>query len=233
MECYPSPEKECDVCNVIKSLINEALKRREIWNVRKVLPSGNQCSINLSSKNFKGFWVEWWGEEKIPQLDIDILVVLDEEVVIEPPYGRRSLGKPALLGIEVKYFKKGSKMNFYEGLDQTLAYLRIGLDKAALLHVFHPDYPENRARTHAKTTEILVEGLKLPIAYIACKLLSDGKFRVFTMYTEPQDVTISEILHLLKRAPLNPLYSSILYVDEAIKMRQTLMALLQIPSIYA
>ena len=228
MECHP-PEKECDACKEIKSLINEISKREKAWNIRKVLPLGNQCSINLSSKHFRNFWVEWWGEKKIPQLDIDILIVLDEPVIIKSLY--RDLRRPTLLGIEVKYFRKQSKMSFYEGLDQTLAYLRIGLDKAALLHLFHPAYPEEQAKIRARTTEVLVEGIKLPIAYVACKLMGNGRFRVYTKYSKPQDVTIREVLHFLKQAPFNSLYSNISYAGEVVRIRQTLMALLQIPSI--
>ena len=215
------PEDECSVCRLFRDMLENALKSRGIW---RILPSGNECSINLASEGFRKFWGEWWGNEDIPQLDIDILTILDEKA-------SDNLGAPCLLGIEVKYFKKGDKRNFYEGLDQALAYLSIGLDKAALLHIFHPEYPEERIRIRAKTMERLVKYLKLPIAYVACKLLNNGKFRMYTEYYTPSNVTVQEVFHFLKQAQMNPLYSHPIHKGEMVKIRQTLTACLQIPTI--
>jgi len=164
----------------LRELILKAIDKKEVLvaDVWKVLPEKGY-SINLASKRFLEFWRGWWGEGHTPQLEIDLILVLSNEVRIN----NLNLGRPCLLGIEVKLFKPGGHMNFYEGLDQALAYLRVGLDKAALLHVFHPEYSDDWARKHAKTMETLVDGLKLPISYVACKLESLGELGKFVIFS--------------------------------------------------
>jgi len=185
--------------------------------------------VKLHSKNFKALWAEWWGEENIPALEVDLLVVLKSTVIVERPTGRKNLGSPCLWGIEVKYFKPGDKKNFYAGLSQTLAYFCVGLDKASLLHVFSTDYPKETAATHAKTVRRLIEALELPITYAACRILEQEKFERLDRGS-PEVLPIKSLFRYFAPSDLNPLYYDISYGDKAIAVRQTLMALLQIPT---
>lgn len=214
---------ERSLINEIKRLISQAIKKGKLLDVWKVLPT-EEGSINLASIRFQEFWKEWWDSNLIPQLEIDFILVLEEEVP--------DLGKPCLLGVEVKYFRSNIKMNFYEGLDQSLAYLRVGLDKSALLHIFHPEFPNELVEKYSKAMEVLVRGLELPIAYVACRIKSLenlGKFTLYTYYSHPTQADVTLIVHFLKRSPINPLLKHILYNDEVKLLRATLMAKLEIP----
>ncbi len=220
------PSREKELCKLLRELLQKTSEEKKILNIWKIFPQKGEGSINLSSRNFKKFSSEWWGKKLTPQLEIDILIVLNEEIKLDD-----SSLKPCLLGIEVKYFKKPSNQNFYEGISQALAYLTIGIDKTCLLHVFNPEYPDDRALLLSKTAETLIKGCRLPINYVACKLLDDGRFEMLSLYSSPYNVTIEELFYYLKQSPQNPLYSDILYKDEILRRRQTLMALLQIPTI--
>ena len=213
----------------LRELILKAVDEKKgfVTDIWKVLPEKGS-SINLASKRFLKFWKKWWGNGYIPQLEIDLILVLNSEVKIDD----LSLGKTCLLGVEVKFFKPKSNMNFYEGLDQALAYLRIGLDKVALLHIFHPECSEDLIRRHVKAMESLVDGLKLPIAYVACKLVSLeglGRFALFTQYVRPCEVDITYVVYYLKQAPINPLFKNVTHGSEVQRLRSTLLALLKIP----
>jgi len=192
------PENEGEACKLFRELLNEANKRGRLLNVWKILPEGEEVSINLSSKRYRDFWSKWWGDKDIPQLEIDILIVLDEETTYKIYGTEKSLGRPTLLGVEVKYFREDDGKNFYEGIDQATVYFIVGIDKTALLHLFHPSYSEDRARIHAKTAETLVKGLELPIAYVACKLLGNGNFRVYSTYYYSSNVSVEEVFHYLR-----------------------------------
>lgn len=74
--------------------------------------------------------------------------------------------------IEVKCFhlRGGNCLNksYYDGIDQTLALLMYGFDKAALWHVFDESIGVQQFATSGSTAQLFVrEQLKLPIDYTA------------------------------------------------------------------
>ena len=103
--------------------------------------------------------------------------------------------------------------------------------KPAMHSTLHAQQPADRAMRNAKAMEDLVEGLKLPAAYVACKLLSLndlGAFRIRTTYSEPFEGDIAHIVHFLRQGALNSLLGDPLRGDNVRRLRSTLMALLGI-----
>jgi len=223
-------EKEEDVCRVLRDSLRRLVERGEASFIMKIFPEGKSKSLNLSTKRFRDLWREWSSDEHVPQLDIDILLALNERVQYtkKPSEEKVDLGKPCLLGVEVKFFKEKTRRGFYEGLGQALAYLSIGVDKAALLHVFHPEYPDDQIRPHVNAVYRLVYGLDLPIAYVACKIISSDRFKVFHELIE-YEATCKDLFLNLGNAPVNPLYSKTSYGEKVVNLRHALMACLKIP----
>lgn len=171
-----------------------------------------------------------WESEETPQIDIDIMLVLDEYA----SYEKYNLGMPTILGIELRYFtSRPSTKNFYAGLDQALAYFRLGVDKSGLLYVFNGEIPENYVKKITNATDVLVRGLKLPISYVLCRLLSIdgfGRFKVYSIHAiQLYEGDICKLVTFLKQGSLNPLIEDILFGDNIRRLRSTLMAKLGIP----
>ena len=112
-------------------------------------------SVRLSSRKFEQRWIKWWGPTVPPgQPDIDLLIV-DKQ--------RR------LHGVELKYFTKAKKrrlsQSYYEGIDESLALLRFGLESVNLWHCFDKEVPKFLFGQYHSTASKLIQSLKLPICY--------------------------------------------------------------------
>jgi hypothetical protein len=83
-----------------------------------------------------------------------------------------------LVGIEVKYFKLDRRgritSNFYEGLQQALAYTLFGFDGVSLWHVFHSDLSDETVHSYSQAMKRLIDEFKLPVFYLATRLVPQG-----------------------------------------------------------
>lgn len=74
--------------------------------------------------------------------------------------------------IEVKLFRLRSNnslsRSYYEGIDQAIALLMYGFNRAALWHVFDQDIEMSKVRAYGSIAQVfIVDKLKLPIDYTA------------------------------------------------------------------
>jgi hypothetical protein len=81
--------------------------------------------------------------------------------------------------IEVKLFKLRSNnslsRSYYEGIDQAIALLMYGFNRAALWHVFDQDIEMSKVSTYGSIAQVfIVDKLKLPIDYTAWCLDRSG-----------------------------------------------------------
>jgi len=81
--------------------------------------------------------------------------------------------------IEVKLFKLRSNnslsRSYYEGIDQAIALLMYGFNRAALWHVFDQDIEMGKVNTYGSIAQVfIVDKLKLPIDYTAWCLDRSG-----------------------------------------------------------
>jgi hypothetical protein len=123
--------------------------------------------VNLATKGFEDVWRVWWSGELPPKLEVDLIFAFEDT--------HREIDEALLVGIEVKYFKFGRKgritLNFYEGLQQALAYTLFGFDGVSLWHVFHSDLSDETVRSYSQAMKRLIDEFKLPVFYLATRLV--------------------------------------------------------------
>ena len=61
--------------------------------------------------------------------------------------------------------KSGINYSFYEGIDEALALLRLGLECVSLWHCFDKEVPTGLINQYESTTSSLIRTLNLPINY--------------------------------------------------------------------
>jgi hypothetical protein len=126
--------------------------------------------VNLATKRFEEVWKVWWTRELPPKLEVDFILAFEDL--------QREIDEALLVGIEVKYFKpnQGSRirMNFYEGLQQALAYTLFGFDGISLWHVFYKGLSDETVRSYSQATKRLIDEFKLPVFYLATRLVTEG-----------------------------------------------------------
>ena len=129
-------------------------EREVILDIVKYYRSGGCYAIsNVSVSKLYGWGVferPKYLEEHPMQPDIDVLWYDPKE--------------DSLNGVEVKYFRVTSKMertlqpkSYYAGLDEAIALLNFGVDKAWLFHVFDRNVPVNLALNYTKYMKKLAE----------------------------------------------------------------------------
>ncbi|HID29511.1 MAG TPA: hypothetical protein EYP19_05845, partial [Desulfobacterales bacterium] len=115
-------------------------ERQFVDSVASVLQGHNSSKVvyshvNLATKGFENVWRVWWSGELPPKLEVDLIFAFEDIY--------REIDEALLVGVEVKYFKLDKRgriaLNFYEGLQQALAYTLFGFDGVSLWHVFHSD----------------------------------------------------------------------------------------------
>jgi len=127
---------------------------------------------NLSTKEFQDIWSEWWKGRLPPRTEVDIILIFENPM--------EALDKALIGCIEIEYFstKDITKKNFYEGLQQVLAFSIFGFDGLCLWHMFSPEIEENVIVNYANTMGELISGFKLPIFYLATKILDEKELRM-------------------------------------------------------
>jgi hypothetical protein len=71
-----------------------------------------------------------------------------------------------------------AKKNFYEGLQQVLAFSIFGFDGLCLWHMFATEIEENAILNYANAMGELISGFKLPIFYLTTKILDEKELRM-------------------------------------------------------
>jgi len=104
-----------------------------------------------------------------------------------------------LLALEIKYISHTADVAYYEGLDQTLALLRLGFDYVQLWHCFASSVSDEQIQAHIEDTRALLtdmylwlneKSLDFPIDYAHLKVIeAEGKVtlkEIFPSYgTQP------------------------------------------------
>jgi hypothetical protein len=127
---------------------------------------------NLSTKEFQAIWSEWWKGRLPPRTEVDMILVFEDPWEV--------LDKALIGCIEIEYFsiKDMAKKNFYEGLQQVLAFSIFGFDGLCLWHIFSTEIEENAILNYANAMGELISGFKLPIFYLTTKILDEKELRM-------------------------------------------------------
>jgi hypothetical protein len=151
------------VNRVYESILRNKEAGRHYW-LRKAYKHKN-----LSTKEFQQIWSEWWRGIAPPRVEADLILIFEDPI---------KLIDEALIGcVEVEYFsgKDIGKKNFYEGLQQTLAFSVFGFDGLSLWHIFAKDVKDETIKNYSDAMEELVRGFKLQIFYLATKILDEDE----------------------------------------------------------
>lgn len=183
--------------------------------------------VNLATKDFQGIWSGWWEGETPPKLELDMIFVFEDI---------KKVNDDALIvATEIKFFRDIAKRNFFEGLQQALAYSLFGFDGLALWHIFSEEVDDKIVKNYAKATNDIIKGFELPIFYLSAKISNQSKFISFApSQTSEQDLDYfvkwmenscrdKRNCLLFKNIPLGP------NSEEIKKRRNTLKVMLKIP----
>jgi hypothetical protein len=156
--------------NFINKLYELILKEKELGKHGWL--RGVYKNKNLSTKDFQDIWSEWWKGNLPPRTEVDMILVFEDPM--------EALDKALIGCIEIEYFsiKDIAKKNFYEGLQQVLAFSIFGFDGLCLWHMFSPEIEENVIVNYANTMGELISGFNLPILYLATKILDEKELRM-------------------------------------------------------
>lgn len=185
--------------------------------------------VNLATKRFEEVWKVWWTRELPPKLEIDFILAFEDL--------QREIDEALLVGVEVKYFRLDTRsritLNFYEGLQQALAYTLFGFDGVSLWHVFHSGLSEETVRSYSQATKRIIDEFKLPVFYLATRLATKGdeiglEYFAPAFVTEPMglDYAVRWIRHYFtNKENRNPMRED----REIGRRRSTIKTLLGIP----
>ena len=184
--------------------------------------------VNLATKDFQGIWSGWWEDETPPKLEVDMIFVFED---IKKVYD-----DALIVATEIKFFRDIARRNFFEGLQQALAFSLFGFDGLALWHIFSEEIDDKIVESYAKATNDIVTGFELPIFYLAAKISNQSKFISFA----PSQTGIQDIDYYVlwmrnfcrdkrnclsfKDIPLGP------KSEDIKKRRNTLKVMLKIPA---
>ena len=185
--------------------------------------------VNLATKRFEEVWKVWWTRELPPKLEVDFILAFEDL--------QREIDEALLVGIEVKYFKPNHKSrirsNFYEGLQQALAYALFGFDGISLWHVFHNSLSNETVRSYSQATKRMIDEFRLPVFYLATRLATEGDgigLECFapTFITEP--IELDYIVRWIRHYFTNKENRNPMREDREIgRRRSTIKTLLRIP----
>jgi len=173
--------------------------------------------VNLSRRGFVEVWQGWFHAKTIPQLEVDLITVYEEQDL-----------EPFIMATEVKYFKQKRGRNFYEGLQQILAFGLFGFDALSLLHIFPRESEDDYIQASTKATQEIIERFRLPVTFIAGKYLRKGQIRCYfpvQLGENSADYVMSWTKNLCSEKR-NPAVRD----QEVVKRRKTLKVLLKIPA---
>ena len=111
--------------------------------------------INLASKDFQGIWSGWWKGETPPKLEVDMVFVFEDT--------KNVLDNALMVATELKFFQDITKRNFFEGIQQAMAFSIFGFDGLALWHIFSEKLDEKIIKNYVEATQEIINGFGLPI----------------------------------------------------------------------
>jgi len=191
--------------------IGYLLEENKIFSLKKIF-----VKINLSTKEFREIWSSWWEEEIPPRQEVDLILVF-----------ANSIEKIRIVGIEVKYFKDKGRSP-YSGLDQVLSFSLFGFDSLVLWHIFSPNLENTLIENHKKPIMELIDGLNLPITYIATKIFEDNIFELFAPISISSKYDVNSLLIYLENLIKNK-QNPLLFNEEIGRRRKVLKIILKIP----
>lgn len=185
--------------------------------------------VNLATKGFEDVWQVWWSGALPPKMEVDLILAF-EDVYCE-------IDEALLVGIEVKYFKLNKKgritSNFYEGLQQALAYALFGFDGISLWHVFHSDLSDETVRSYSQAMQRLINDFKLPMFYLATRLAAQGdiiRLQYFAPTYRDEAVGLDHVAQWMKHYFMDKERRNPMRQDREVQWRRSsIKALLQIP----
>ena len=122
---------------------------------------------NFATKKFRDIWSEWWETEIPPKLEVDMIPVFED-----------TEDQVLIVGVEVKLYK-GQTLSFCDGLQQILSFGIFGFDSLVLWHIFAETMETKTIERYVGAAQEIVEGFKLPIVYLATKLIGTDRFEFF------------------------------------------------------
>jgi hypothetical protein len=202
-----------DERSLVKNL-KALLEESGYSNLRKIF-----AHVNLATKKFHDIWSEWWKSEVPPRLEVDMIPVFN---VDEP-------GRVLIAGVEVEFFRDKGK-SFCDGLQQTLSFGLFGFDSLVLWHIFSEEMENRDIEEYVRSTREIIEGLNLPIVYLATKLVEKDKFEFFApwKFYSSMNIEANYLLESLRKScseKRNPL----LYREEVERRKKMLKVILKIP----
>lgn len=155
----------------IKDEVSLVQKLYELLEQQENKPYGRAYRhINLASKDFQGIWYGWWKGETPPKLEVDMVFAFEDT--------ENLLDNALIIATEVKFFQN-TKRNFFEGIQQAMAFSIFGFDGLVLWHIFSEKLDEKTIKNYVKATQEIIGGFGLPIFYLATKITNQFKFKCF------------------------------------------------------
>jgi hypothetical protein len=208
--------------------LGETAKEREVVRkIRDQFLEANHPTLkkmfvhtNLATRKFHEIWKDWWTTGIPPCLEVDMILVYEDPL---------ETGKVLMVGVEAEYFRNKSK-NFYDGLDQVVSFGIFGFDSLILWHIFSEELSNTAIDEYVKPVREIIEGLRLPVVYLATKITKKFEFEFFyplELYSSAKlkaNQLITSLRSLCDRTR-NPLLSD----DEIEKRKKTMKLILRIP----
>jgi hypothetical protein len=140
-----------------------------------------------------------------PRLEVDLILASEDPIQV--------IDKALVGCIEIEYFssKDVGRKNFYEGLQQTMAFAAFGFDGLSLWHVFSIDVGDQTIENYGDTVEELINGFRLPVFYLATKILNEEEltlksYKPWKLEERSADYIIDSLIrYWIERMNRNPL----------------------------
>jgi len=158
-------EREQTLVKKLGHMIEEERKQNKIYGLKL-----SKTHVNLARKSYVQAWSTWWTGKLPPELEVDLVMAFEDH--------SKLIDDALLLAVEIEYFSKGKRGNFYQGLNQAQAFAIFGFDGIVLWHLFR-DVEQDMISSYASAVKDLIEGFSLPIVYFASEITEDWKFRCF------------------------------------------------------
>lgn len=164
--------ERCDASSLTERVLTKRLHELAVKNIK----TGKHVWLrkvyrhkNLSTKEFQQVWTGWWKGTVPPRLEVDLILASEDPIEV--------IDKALVGCVEPEYFsfKDVGRKNFYEGLQQTMAFAIFGFDGLSLWHIFSTDVEDQIIDNYGDAVEELMRGFKLPIFYLAAKIVNEEK----------------------------------------------------------
>ena len=192
------------------------LKKSGVGSLKKVYKGRS-----VTSKEFKDVVSEWYGERiPWPLIEPDLILVFEDY--------KKVIDEVMIVAVELKCFQTSSDKRLrraFREIGQPLRCYVFGFDSAVLWHVFE-DVEEDVIKDYTDMVYEVIEKLKLPLAYIATKIIKD-QYKIY----KPLNLKQQNIQYLVMYLQNLCAHTRNPAMDEKIKKRRSaLKVALRIPS---